>query len=137
MIGFLKLKNIEDYGLDDPRRTLAHKQIILDKPFLKRLYVEWYNNIKKQLPANAKKVVELGSGGGFLKDIIPGVITSDVLELPDNDMVLDGLNMPFEDNSIDAFVMVDVFHHVPDSARFLSEMQRTLKPGGRIIMSEP
>lgn len=137
MIGFLKLKNIEDYGLDDPRRTLAHKQIILDKPFLKRLYVEWYNNIKKQLPANAKKVVELGSGGGFLKDIIPVVITSDVLELPDNDMVLDGLNMPFENNSIDAFVMVDVFHHVPDSARFLSEMQRTLKPGGRIIMSEP
>lgn len=137
MIGFLKLKHIEEYGLDDPRRTLAHKQIILQKPFLKRLYIEWYNHIRQNLPQGAVKVVELGSGGGFLKEIIPGVITSDVLELPDNDMVLDGLNMPFEDNSIDAFVMVDVFHHVPDSARFLSEMRRTLKPGGRIIMSEP
>lgn len=137
MIGFLKLKGVEEYGLDDPKRTLLHKEIILNKPFLKRLYTEWYKNLEAHLPLNAKTTVELGSGGGFLKDVIKGVTTSDILPLPDNDMVLDGLNMPFEDNSVDAFIMVDVFHHVPDSKLFLEEMQRTLKPGGRIIMSEP
>lgn len=137
MSSFLKLDHIEEFGLDDPRRTLAHKQIILSKPFLKRLYVEWYTRIKEELPVNAQKIVELGSGGGFMKDVIENVITSDVLELPDNDMMLNGLDMSFEDNSIDAFVMVDVFHHVPDSEKFLAEMYRTLKPGGRIIMSEP
>ncbi len=137
MIGFLKLKGVEEYGLDDPKRTLLHKEIILNKPFLKRLYTEWYKNLEAHLPLNAKTIVELGSGGGFLKDVIKGVTTSDILPLPDNDMVLVGLNMPFEDNSVDAFIMVDVFHHVPDSKLFLEEMQRTLKPGGRIIMSEP
>ncbi len=137
MSGFLRIKEIDTYGLDDPRRTLAHKEIILGKPFLKKLYTEWYNRIKDNLPAQATRVIELGSGGGFLKEIIPGITTSDILEIPGNDMVVDGLNMPFEDNSIDAFLMVDVFHHVPDSAKFLQEMHRTLRPGGRIIMSEP
>lgn len=137
MIGFLRLKEVDNYGLDDPRRTELHKQIILGKPFLKKLYTLWYNQLAAFIPANAEKVVELGSGGGFLKDVVGNVITSDVLPLEGNDMVVDGLNMPFANDEVDAFIMVDVFHHVPDSKRFLEEMNRCLKPGGRIIMSEP
>jgi hypothetical protein len=30
------------FDLDDPRATLAHRDIILQKPFLKRLYQDWY-----------------------------------------------------------------------------------------------
>lgn len=136
-MALFELSGIDRHDLDDPARTLAHKDIILSKPFLRRLYVDWYAAIADRLPTPASRVVELGSGGGFMKEIIPQVTTSDILPLPDNDLTFDALAMPFADNSVDAFVMVDVFHHVPDSERFLREMSRTLLRGGRIIMSEP
>ncbi len=138
MLKSLRLQGIDTYDLDDPRRTLHHRDIILAKPFLKKLYLEWYSRFKLECePFKNETLIELGSGGGFLKEVIPNVKTSDILELPENDLTFDALNMPFDDQSIAAFLMVDVFHHVPDSHKFLSEMSRTLKPGGKIIMNEP
>ncbi len=135
---FLRLEGIDKYDLDDPRRTVHHKEIIKSKPFLTKIYVEWYSNIK-QLCSDAPSgdIIELGSGGGFMKEVFTGIKTSDILELPDNDFTFNALAMPFEDNSVAAFVMVDVFHHVPDSELFVKEMNRCLKPGGLIVMSEP
>lgn len=138
MLKGLRLKDIDKYDLDDPRRTLEHKRIIEKKPFLKRLYQEWYSEIKRRLSGIPEgKIIELGSGGGFMKEVIPSITTSDILELDENDLTFNALDMPFANNSIAAFVMVDVFHHVPDSEKFLSEMQRCLKPEGKIVMSEP
>lgn len=138
MLDFLKLKEIEKYDLDDPRRTVLHKEIILSKPFLKKLYIEWYNFFKKEcINIKGSKIIELGSGGGFIKQIYPSVQTSDILPLPDNDFTFDALNMPFENNSVGAFLMIDVFHHVPDSSKFISEMQRCLTDDGKILMIEP
>jgi SAM-dependent methyltransferase len=39
--------------------------------------------------------------------------------------------------SVDAFLMIDVFHHVKKPRILLDEMQRALRPGGRVIMIEP
>ncbi|MEY2924170.1 MAG: hypothetical protein RLZZ337_718 [Bacteroidota bacterium] len=135
---FLRLDGIDKYDLDDPRRTVHHKEIIKSKPFLKRIYVEWYSHIKELCSdAPSGDIIELGSGGGFMKDVFAGIRTSDILELHDNDFTFNALDMPFESESVAAFVMVDVFHHVPDSEQFLREMNRCLKPGGLIVMSEP
>lgn len=139
LLDFLKLpeaKGIE--SLDAPETTLLHRRIIQSKPFLKKLYLEFYAYFLKKVPALAEqKCVELGSGGGFLKEIYPTVITSDVLKLSGVDLCFSGLDMPFESASIDAFFMIDVFHHVPDSERFLKELSRCLKPGGQVVMIEP
>ena len=138
MLSLLRIKDIDKYDLDDPRRTVHHREIIRSKKFLHRLYVEWYEVIRshcKDVPDGS--IIELGSGGGFLKEVFPQVQTSDILELAENDLTFNALDMPFEDNSVSAFVMVDVFHHIPDSAQFLKEVQRCLKPGGRMVMSEP
>lgn len=35
---------------------------------------------------------------------------------------------------VDLIVMVDVFHHIADRARYLKTLQATLKPGGRIAI---
>jgi SAM-dependent methyltransferase len=138
-MGILDLKHKETFSIDDPRRTLQHRDIILSKPFLKRLYIEWYNVFKKSadhLPPGL--LIELGSGGGFLKEIIPNVITSDVLDIPDVvDKIFYGENMPFENASVAGIFMTDVFHHIPDSAAFLDEARRVLVKGGKIIMIEP
>ncbi|MDB5227078.1 MAG: Methyltransferase type 11 [Bacteroidota bacterium] len=125
--------------LDLPETSLEHRNIILSKPFLKRIYVDWYTDFKKyceQQPANGK-IVEIGSGGGFLKDIFPDVITSDILPLSVCDMQFSAHDMPFEDNSLKAIFMLNVLHHIPDNEKFFREAQRTLTSDGFIYMIEP
>lgn len=137
-MSLLSLKDNDLYPIDDPRRTLQHKQIILDKKFLKNLYQEWYAvfvNAAKTLPKG--KLVELGSGGGFLKELLPQVVTSDVLELPGLDLIFYAEKMPFENAELSGIFMVDVLHHIPDNEAFLKEAVRVLKPRGKIIMNEP
>ncbi len=135
-MGFLKLDI--PYDLDSPERTLYHRKIILNKRFLKKLYDEWYSvfmKAKRNLPEG--KIIELGSGGGFLKDVCPEVITSDVIPLECNDMTFSALEMPFENDSVAAIFMIDTFHHLPDTGLFLKEAERVLVEGGKIIMIEP
>lgn len=127
-----------DSPLDAPERTLEHKKIILSKPFLKRLYVDWYKQFESEMSSLPNgDVIELGSGGGFLKDVIPTVISSDILPLSTNDMTFSALDMPFEANSISGLLMVDTFHHIPDAFTFLKEAERVLQKDGKIIMIEP
>lgn len=52
-------------------------------------------------------------------------------------MVFSAEKMPFEDNSLKGIVMLNVFHHIPKPYLFLSEAQRCLSKGGKIIMIEP
>ena len=78
-----------DFDLDDPNASLAHRDIILKKPFLKRLYNDWYLIfIIKSKEIKNGKYLEIGSGGGFLKDVFPEVITSDILCLAVNVIVI-------------------------------------------------
>ncbi len=124
--------------LDDPATTLLHAEIVRKKPFLKKLYIDFYKQFRKATPEPEKKVlVELGSGGGFIKEVIDNVITSDILELPNVDKVFSALNMPFEDTSVDAFFMFDVLHHISDPRAFFKEAIRCLKLSGKIVMIEP
>ncbi|MBN1252140.1 MAG: class I SAM-dependent methyltransferase [Bacteroidales bacterium] len=126
------------FNLDSTERTLFHKSIILRKKFLKNLYIEWYKIFLKSISNLPKgKIIEIGSGGGFIKEIIPSVITSDFLNLPENDMCFSATDMPFNESELSAIFMIDTFHHIPDVEKFLFEAERTLKKGGKIIMIEP
>jgi SAM-dependent methyltransferase len=138
MFEVLKLKQIKSIkDLDDPQTTVLHSQIIKGKAFLRNLYIDFYKIFKKSTGPNAKVVVELGSGGGFIKEIIPGVITSDIINVPNIDMIFSAEQMPFEDGSVDAFFMIDVLHHIKRPKNFLAEAQRCLKSGGKMVMIEP
>jgi ubiquinone/menaquinone biosynthesis C-methylase UbiE len=44
--------------------------------------------------------------------------------------------MPFSDNYFDGEIIVDALHHVEEQKNTISEMWRTLKPGGRILIEE-
>ncbi|MDQ3073262.1 MAG: class I SAM-dependent methyltransferase, partial [Bacteroidota bacterium] len=44
---------------------------------------------------------------------------------------------PFRDKELSGIVMIDVLHHIPTPANFFKEAVRTLKPGGKIVMTEP
>lgn len=124
--------------LDDPATTMLHAEIIWQKPFLRKLYTDFYRQFTTAVPDFENKVlVELGSGGGFIKKVIDNAITSDILKLPSVDKVFSAISMPFEQASVDAFFMIDVLHHITDPRGFFKEALRCLKVGGKIVMIEP
>lgn len=126
-------------GLDigSRERVRAQRQLIAAKPLIKRAYDLWYKRLLQDAdsvaaPAGAR-VLELGSGASYLKDLRPDIITSDVISGV-ADMVVDGRRLPFADASLKAIVMSHVFHHLPDVEAFLREADRTLVPGGVVAM---
>jgi SAM-dependent methyltransferase len=104
---------------------------------MRSLYTHWYRAIVDVLPACKGDVLELGSGGGFLQELIPGLRTSDVLSLPDVELQVDARSIPFPEGSLRAIVGTNVLHHVPQIDKFLAEAERTLVDGGRLVFIEP
>jgi SAM-dependent methyltransferase len=139
VLEWLKLPEVRSIrDIDDPAVSLLHGEIIQKKPFLKRIYLDFYRQFLQAVPEPADKVlVELGSGGGFIKEVIGNVVTSDVLDLSCTDKVFSAIEMPFENASVDAFFMIDVLHHIADSRGFFREAMRSLKIGGKVVMIEP
>lgn len=45
--------------------------------------------------------------------------------------------LPFPDATFDALVCVDAINHLPDRARTVREWARVVKPGGRIVFTDP
>ena len=136
---FLK-KNNKINDLDSSESNQVIKEIINENYLLKNFYIYCYEEIKIQLNNIAKnqnsKILELGSGAGFLKDYV-NVITSEVVAMDGVDLVIDASKIPFDDNALDAIVMMNVLHHVKDPENFLSECDRVLKKDGLIILIEP
>jgi len=123
--------------IDDPRTTDLRRQIVREKPFLRRIYQEWYAAIGASLPQITGPVLELGSGAGFLSKVLPDVITSDLFACRGIQAVLDGQRLPFADRTLRAIVMTNVLHHVPDVRCFFHEAARCIRPGGVVVMLEP
>lgn len=123
-------------SVDDPLTTKLRRQIVRDKPFLESIYREWYELLHSCLP-EGKRVLELGSGAGFLGEVIPNVLTSEVFPTDGVALVADARRLPIRDAALDAIVMTDVFHHIPDVEAFLRDAARCVRTGGRMVMIEP
>ena len=63
-------------------------------------------------------IVEIGSGAGFIKKIIPNTVTSEIISLEGIDMQLDATNLNFDNNSLDAILLLNVFHHISEPEKF-------------------
>ena len=48
----------------------------------------------------------------------------------------DATALPYEDDSMDAIVLIAVLGEIPDRAAALREIARVLKPGGRLVVGE-
>ena len=47
------------------------------------------------------------------------------------------VRLPFEDSSFDAITCIDAINHLADRRRVLAEWHRVLKPGGRLLFTDP
>ena len=123
-------------NIDDPHTTALRLQIIRSKPFLRKLYEEWYRDMATHFPSDAR-VLELGSGAGFLKEFIPQLITSELFSTPSVERVIDAQAIAMAEASLDGIAMTDVLHHIPDCSSFFHEAARVIRPGGKVVMIEP
>jgi SAM-dependent methyltransferase len=52
-------------------------------------------------------------------------------------LVYDGATLPVADATVDAVVLYDTYHHLPNPRDVLRELRRVLRDGGAVAMSEP
>lgn len=114
---------------------IDHRQTWYQKPVLRAIYVDFYRQIASAHKSG--RSLEVGGGSGNLKDFANLVVSTDIVYMPWLDVVADAQALPFEAASFSNIVGVDVLHHIERPKLFLSEAQRVLASGGRIILIEP
>jgi len=105
-------------------------------------YRELYRDQFKEFPNPAAlSILEIGSGTSPLKQFLPNVVTSDVLELDYLDLVFDCHEIDkldaIKDNSLDVITVTNVLHHLKSPIAFLNCAASKLKSGSKLIATEP
>ncbi len=120
---------------DEIRRNLGHWN---RKPALKKIYNTFYREIAGHLSRGVKgQVVELGSGIGNVKEVIPECLRTDIFPNPWLDRVENAYHLSFPDRSLSNIILFDVFHHLEFPGTALEECRRALCQNGRVILFEP
>lgn len=95
-----------------------------------------------------EKILELGSGEGYGVSIL-APLASKYLAIDKFDSIIPAIAqvefkkmmLPslqgIEDNSFDYAVTFQVIEHIKDDKKFVSEIHRVLKPGGKLLVSTP
>ena len=112
-----------------------------------------HERILRALPAGAGRVLDVGCGRAWVAGaLLPrgaSVVSLDASEanpqraldrLPARThagVAADALALPFADGVFDVVVAAEITEHVPDPGRFLAELFRVLRPGGRLVVTTP
>ena len=118
-------------------QLLRHRRVWQRKPVLRRIYNEEFfaRMISFRKPGGI--CVEVGGGPGFLRQLLPGVVSTDLIWCPWLQAVADAQKLPFRPASVSNVFGLDVLHHLAAPMRFLEEAGRILVPSGRLILVEP
>ncbi|MEL7280952.1 MAG: bifunctional 2-polyprenyl-6-hydroxyphenol methylase/3-demethylubiquinol 3-O-methyltransferase UbiG [Pseudomonadota bacterium] len=124
--------------------------------------IKWVRTLKSMVPGrlrwfdrhidwSGKRVLDLGCAGGFMAEALAerGAIVTGIdpaaqaIEAARVHAAQEGHqirydvgvgeDLPYEDNSFDVVVCVDVLEHVADLDQVLREVKRVLAPGGRFL----
>lgn len=95
--------------------------------------------------AFGKEVLDAGAGDGSmiraLRQLAPNAKVQGIDLAPKSDDVLQGdlTNLPFDENSFDTVLFMEVIEHLTkdDAKQILDEITRVLKPGGHLVLTTP
>ncbi len=122
-------------GLD----ATDHESMIQESNYLIQAYASVYDEILSladQHLINGSSL-EIGAAGGFMGQLDPTLITSDIRSSPTLDICLNAEKLPFKNQSISRIYCKDSLHHIPDIREFFKEVVRCVRPGGGVVCAEP
>lgn len=136
------LQEPELRGLDveSPEFRKAHADILSRKESLRKAFRAKYERcfaLEKEWLSGEGLRIELGSSTGFVKEVDPDFITTDLVSGPRIDRIMDAQNMDLPDKSVKTIIAFNVFHHLNDLEKFFNELDRVLVPGGGFIIMDP
>jgi SAM-dependent methyltransferase len=108
------------------------------KPVLRKIYEGFHRKIRRWCRHDMNlATVEIGSGLGQIKAVIPHCITTDVFSNPWLDRTENAYRLSFGDGTVANLILFDVWHHLRYPGTAFNEFRRVLAPGGRLIVFEP
>jgi SAM-dependent methyltransferase len=126
----------------DRAETLRNREKLSANVNLRYWYAQLYREQFREFPDPRNlAILEIGSGVSPLRRFYSNVITTDVLELDYLDYVFDCHEIDQQsaivDQSLDVITLTNVLHHLKRPLDFLNRAATKLKPGGKIIATEP
>ena len=109
-----------------------------EKPLIREVYRGFYAEIAARLRRDLAGVtVELGSGMGNIKEVIPDCITTDLFQNPWIERQENAYRLNFAPGAVANLILCDVWHHLAYPGTALAEFARVVQPGGRLVLFEP
>lgn len=118
---------------------------------IKGIYLYFFKHItpgrctynKKYLPKFKMlrgRILEIGSGSDIIKKVALSayeVILTNIEQRPHIDIICDGKNLPFRNETFDNVIIISVLEHEKDYIKIIDEAYRVLKKGGKCFVSVP
>lgn len=104
------------------------------KPVLREIYRDFHRLLARYLSNVPGETVEIGSGIGNIKEVIPQCVRTDILSNPWNDRQENIYQLSMADCSAANLILFDVFHHLEYPLDALDDCRRVLNTGGRLLV---
>jgi SAM-dependent methyltransferase len=104
------------------------------KPVLREIYRDFHRLLARYLSDVPGETVEIGSGIGNIKEVIPHCVRTDIFPNPWNDRQENIYRLSMADRSVANLILFDVFHHLEYPLDALDECRRVLNKGGRLLV---
>jgi SAM-dependent methyltransferase len=117
---------------------LARKRFLENRPpnleFLLKNRYSWMNKFIE----SSDNGIEVGCGSGLSKLFVENenLLLTDYDQKPWVDLEVDAMNMPFESGSQDYIIACQVLHHLAKPMSFFEEVERCLRPGGKLLIHD-
>jgi SAM-dependent methyltransferase len=119
-------------------RATSDELVIINDAYLSALYETAYGRLRKVVAAcNPDATVEIGSGLGLALRVGCHWMTSDIDRGAHHTAQHAAQQLPYRTGSLDALVLKDTWHHIPDIEAFLTEAHRVLRTGGMVAVFDP